>query len=461
MRKSIVRGSVLAVAALSMLLGGAPVTKTVKEQVSETPAIVGKAIESRKASTYAFSKGTPVEKAVQASEEVIEAQPAETKTELAALSETEVQAVGAQEEEAEEEAEEQESTIEVKEAVVETNQVVANIESYLNIREEASEDAEVVGKFYTGNVGTIIEKGDEWSLVASGNAYGYVNNDYLLFGSDAKEYIENNCDQIARVATDTLNIRAEQSMDSEVVTLTDEGDALTVLGEESGWVKVAVTDDEVGYVSSDYVCVDYIYETAVTIEEEEAAAQAEAERLAQEQAEAEAEAYQEPVYEEPAQTQYEEPSVQEPVYEAPAQEEQAEEKKAEEPKQEVSASEDTSVVSGTGADIADYAVQFVGNPYVYGGTSLTNGADCSGFVQSVYKHFGYSLSRTSQSQAGDGTSVSTDSLQPGDLLFYHGFGHVAIYIGGGQVVHASTAATGIKISSYDYSPIDKAVRIVE
>ena len=116
--------------------------------------------------------------------------------------------------------------------------------------------------------------------------------------------------------------------------------------------------------------------------------------------------------------------------------------------------------SASGQAVADYAVQFVGNPYVYGGTSLTNGADCSGFVQSVYKNFGYSLSRTAASQAGDGKKVSLDSLQPGDLLFYHGYGHVAIYIGGGQVVHASNKATGIKISSYDYSPIDKAVRVI-
>lgn len=454
MKKSIVRGSVLAVAALSMLLGGGSATKSVKEQVSEAPVIVGKAIGNRKVSTKQLVKGTPVQPAAESVQAVVEAQPAEEKTELAALEETEVQAVGAAEEASE-------SSIEVKEAVVEYNQVVANIDSYLNIREEASEEAEVVGKFYTGNVGTIVEKGDEWSLVASGNAYGYVNNDYLLFGSDAKEYIENNCDQVAKVAAETVNIRAEQSTDSEVVTLSDEGDSLTVLGEDNGWVKVAVTDDAVGYVSSDYVCVDYIYETAVTIEEEEAAAEAEAERLAEEQAEAS----QEQAYEEPAQTQetsYEEPAqTQETVYEEPVYEAPAEEKKAEEPKQETSVSEDNTVVSGTGADIADYAVQFVGNPYVYGGTSLTNGADCSGFVQSVYKHFGYSLSRTSQSQAGDGTAVSTDSLQPGDLLFYHGFGHVAIYIGGGQVVHASTAATGIKISNYDYSPIDKAVRIVD
>ncbi|MDO4634299.1 MAG: C40 family peptidase, partial [Eubacteriales bacterium] len=117
--------------------------------------------------------------------------------------------------------------------------------------------------------------------------------------------------------------------------------------------------------------------------------------------------------------------------------------------------------SGLGQQIANYAVQFVGNPYVYGGTSLTNGADCSGFTQSVFANFGIYLSRTADSQAGGGTAVDTSSLQPGDLLFYGGdgyIGHVAIYIGGGQIVHASTEETGIIISNYDYSTILAARR---
>ena len=108
-------------------------------------------------------------------------------------------------------------------------------------------------------------------------------------------------------------------------------------------------------------------------------------------------------------------------------------------------------------------MQFVGNPYRYGGTSLTNGADCSGFVQSVYKHFGYSLSRTAAAQAGNGRSVSLSELQPGDLIFYNnggGIGHVAIYTGGGMIVHASTKKTGIKTSVYNYRTPCKAVRIV-
>ena len=115
--------------------------------------------------------------------------------------------------------------------------------------------------------------------------------------------------------------------------------------------------------------------------------------------------------------------------------------------------EETSSSSSLGQEIANFACQFVGNPYVWGGTSLTNGADCSGFTQSVMAHFGIGISRTAASQSGGGTPVDLGSIQPGDLLFYSdggGIGHVSIYIGNGQVVHASNPTNGIIISSYSY-----------
>lgn len=120
-------------------------------------------------------------------------------------------------------------------------------------------------------------------------------------------------------------------------------------------------------------------------------------------------------------------------------------------------------VSDLRVDLCEYAKQFVGNPYVWGGTSLTNGADCSGFVMSVFKNFGYSLPHYSGSQANSGTKISMSEAQPGDLIFYGKNGtinHVAIYIGGGQVVHASSPSTGIKISSYNYRSPMKVVRIL-
>ena len=101
--------------------------------------------------------------------------------------------------------------------------------------------------------------------------------------------------------------------------------------------------------------------------------------------------------------------------------------------------------SGSGSSVVDYATQFVGNPYVWGGTSLTNGADCSGFVQSVYANFGVSLPRTSYEQQNAGTEVSYSDAQPGDLICYGG--HVAIYMGNGQIVHASNSRDGIKVSN--------------
>lgn len=122
-------------------------------------------------------------------------------------------------------------------------------------------------------------------------------------------------------------------------------------------------------------------------------------------------------------------------------------------------------VSDVRVDLVEYAKQFVGNPYLWGGTSLTKGADCSGFVLSVFKKYGIALSHSSRAQANEGTKISASELKPGDLIFYgNGKGninHVAIYIGGGQVIHASSPKTGIKISSYKYRTPVKCVRVIQ
>lgn len=122
-------------------------------------------------------------------------------------------------------------------------------------------------------------------------------------------------------------------------------------------------------------------------------------------------------------------------------------------------------VSDVRVELVEYAKQFLGNPYVWGGTSLTNGADCSGFVLSVYKKFGITLSHSSRAQANEGTKISASELQPGDLVFYANssgtINHVALYIGGGQVIHASSPSTGIKISKYNYRTPVKYVSILQ
>lgn len=121
-------------------------------------------------------------------------------------------------------------------------------------------------------------------------------------------------------------------------------------------------------------------------------------------------------------------------------------------------------VSDVRVDLCEYAKQFLGNPYVWGGTSLTKGADCSGFVMSVFKEYGIKLSHSSRAQANEGTKISYSELQPGDLIFYAKNGkinHVAIYIGGGQVIHASSPSTGIKISNYNYRTPYRYVRVIK
>ncbi len=122
-------------------------------------------------------------------------------------------------------------------------------------------------------------------------------------------------------------------------------------------------------------------------------------------------------------------------------------------------------VSDVRVELVEYAKQFLGNPYVWGGTSLTKGADCSGFVLSVFKKFGVSLSHHSGSQAKEGTKISASELLPGDLVFYANssgtINHVAIYIGGGRVIHASSPKTGIKISNYNYRTPVRCVRVLQ
>lgn len=115
--------------------------------------------------------------------------------------------------------------------------------------------------------------------------------------------------------------------------------------------------------------------------------------------------------------------------------------------------------NGSGQDVANYALQFVGNPYKYGGSSLTNGTDCSGFTMSVYAHFGISLPHSSSAQRSCGKGVPYSEAKPGDIICYSG--HVAIYIGNGKIVHASTASTGIIVSNANYRKILSVRRIIE
>ena len=348
----------------------------------------------------------------------------------------------------------------------------AQCEEYINIRQNPDTDSEVVAKIYNHGAAEIEEQDGDWYKIRSGNAEGYVKAEYFATGAEAETIAEQAAYRVAEVYPDQLNVRTEPSEDSDVVTTASKDQELEVVAWDGDWMKVALGDDVYGYINAYYVGYNVYYPQAETLEEEQARLAAEqqaaeswddseVETQAEETGyeETEAPGYEEPGYEETEAPGYEEPGNEEteaPSYEEPGNEE------TEAPgyeETEAPAYEETEApsTSGTGQQIADYAVQFVGNPYVWGGTSLTNGADCSGFTLSVFANFGIGLSRTAESQSYGGTSVDFGSLQPGDLLFYNSTGsidHVAIYIGGGQIVHAANSRKGIIISdAYYQTPV--------
>lgn len=337
------------------------------------------------------------------------------------------QATDTKKEKATEEAKAEETTSKYDDVAV------AKVTKYLNVRKKPTEDAEIVGKLYKGAAGTILKtKKSGWTKIKSGSVTGWVKSDFIVTGNDVEDYANEVCDKTATVTAQTLKVREKASTEAKVLTLIPEGESYHVLKNKKDWVAIKVDEDIKGYVSKDYVDIDFDFQNAVSIEEERKAAE-EAARALEEQAQREAE--------EVATTESSESTTSQSSTSSSTSSSTTESKEYE------------SAGSTTRQNIVDFAVQFVGNPYVYGGTSLTNGTDCSGFTQSVYRNFGISISRTSREQATNGTSVSLSNVQPGDLIFYKNgssIGHVALYIGGGQVVHASSPKSGIKISNMYY-----------
>ena len=361
----------------------------------------------------------------------------------------------------------------------------AQCEEYINIRESASTDSAVTAKIYNNGSATIEEQDGDWYKIRSGNAEGYVKAEYFVTGEAADAVAQKAAYNVAMVHPTDLNIRSDANEDSEVLATAHEKDELEVVAWDGDWMKVALGGDVYGYVNAYYVDYKTYYPMAETIEEEQA-------RLSAEQKAAEAADYEgsddtaetlpeetceEPTVDDSSDTEevsYPDDSDETTWTEAPATDETVwtEAPETEAPYTEASETEapyteapeteapyteapetEAPSTSGVGQQIADFAVQYVGNPYVWGGTSLTEGADCSGFVQTVFANFGLYLSRTAESQSYGGTSISLDNLQPGDLLFYNSTGsidHVAIYIGGGQIVHAANSRSGIIISNAYY-----------
>jgi len=324
----------------------------------------------------------------------------------------------------------------------------AKVTNYVNIRNSANEEGQILGKLYNNSAATIMEKSGDWYKVKSGSVTGYIKADYLITGAEAEKLSQDIGTRIAVVITTTLKIREKASTDSSVLTLVPIGDELIVEEESDGWIKVEWEGNKTGYVSAEYVELKSEYEEAVSIEEEQ-------ERLEAEQA---------ALQEEQVRLASEQKAVN-------AEQERLTATKANRQVQNLNTVVDSNKTSSDKASkndklnetnagtssirnkIVEYALQFVGNPYVWGGTSLTQGADCSGFTQSVFRDNGISIPRTSRTQAISGSRISVDNLQPGDLIFYDRNGtinHVGIYIGNGKVISASSPETGIRITNYNY-----------
>ncbi len=347
---------------------------------------------------------------------------------------------------------------------------------YLNIRSDASEEAEVLDTVDQTADLEIVEDCGAWLKVATSDGlYGYVSADYVSQETaystgetvqeqserEEQEYIEYVEQQEAEYAEYVAQQEAEYA---EYVAQQSQTEAAATDTTVTDTTTTDTTTTASAASSSD---VDALYQAYLAAHEASLSATDEADAMAKAQASIDAyNAYLAAAGSSQTvasvsttettattDTTYDTTTDTTAQTEAPQTEAQTEAAQT---------TESYSSGSSTGAAVAAYACQFVGNPYVYGGTSLTNGCDCSGFTMSVYANFGVSLPHNAAAQSGCGTSVSIDSLQPGDLVFYGdgGIGHVAIYCGSGTVVHASNEETGIKYSSYNYRTPVAAVRLV-
>lgn len=353
----------------------------------------------------------------------------------------------------------------------------------LMVRSEPSEDADVVDTVTADQIVYLEEDLGGWAKISTGTTEGYVSADYVSYATYLPQG-ESQEEAEARIAEEEAAYQAwldeqERQYQEQLAAEQAEWEAqnqawIEYLQSQSDYADQAqATADEAqaaadqAQATADQAAADQAYAEQVAADAQ--AALDEAYNTGDEETIANAEAY---AQQTAADAQATADQAQQSAYDAQAAADQAQTAQDEAAAADQTvydtvsdAGIDTSEVTNTTDDsssnsslrqqIVDYALQFVGNPYVYGGTSLTNGTDCSGFTQSVLANFGIDISRTAGQQSQGGTSVDLNNLEPGDLLYYegsgdYGIGHVTMYIGDGKVVHASSSSTGIIVSDVDY-----------
>lgn len=346
---------------------------------------------------------------------------------------------------------------------------------YLNIHTDASLGSEVVGKLYSNDVAKILQdNGGDWVKVKSGEVVGYVLGEYLVKGDEAQLLSELVKKNVAVVDNSDNEVQVHKYKSEKSVLMTvSQGEQIPVeenMAEETdGWIEVS-TENGKGYVKSEDVSITDAYPVAETVEElQERIENATIKEIADD-AQMKADKASE-VAQAAAEKAEEAASI---IEDEDIEATKADEKMAQtalavaEKAQKVADSAQVTADSAkedmlnhgaeTGEAVADFALQFVGNPYVWGGSSLTHGTDCSGFTMSVYANFGIGLPHYDASQRGYGIGISSlGDARPGDLICY--YGHVGIYIGDGMIVHAANARDGIKVSRADYRSIAAIRRI--
>lgn len=336
---------------------------------------------------------------------------------------------------------------------------IANVDKYVNIRSIPSTDGKILGKIYKGAVAHIIEaagEDEDWLHVSSGSVEGYIKAEYFIFGQDAVEVIDNYVTRYAVIKAQRLNVRKETTTDSKRIGYLNQGEKAKIVENLGDWLKVEYSEGHTGYVSAEYVDVEEEFTYAISIEEEQAeiARQKELEKRRKQEEERKAQEAAAKATQEAAQA-------------AVAQTDDTAENLQVATTQDIAPAGAYSSNQEMRDSLVEYALQFVGNPYVNGGNSLTNGTDCSGFTKLIYAEYGYSLGRTPASQLSSaGTSIDFADVQKGDIICYSSNGgksctHVAIYIGDGMIVHAANSRKGICTQKAQYSTIIGVKSIIE